>query len=263
MTDQFEDKAVIVTGASSGLGRAIAKRFGEAGANVTNADIQPDPQTGGTPTHEAINEADNDGEAKYVETDVSSKEDVQVAVDATVSEYGSLDVMVNNAGVTKIAPAEEMDLDDWRWVIDVNLTGVFIGSQIAGQQMLEQEDGGSIVNMASMMGEMGLQKRSPYCAAKGGVINLTRTLAVEWAPEDIYVNALAPGYIYTDITEQTQDSADYSNEDIRRRTPVGRYGTPEEMAENILFLARDDHFVTGEVLHADGGWSADGWGYRE
>ncbi|MFB6153664.1 MAG: SDR family NAD(P)-dependent oxidoreductase [Halodesulfurarchaeum sp.] len=263
MTDQFEDSAVIVTGASSGIGRAIAKRFGEAGANVTNADLQPEPQTGGTPTHELINEADHDGEATYVETDVSSTEDVQVAVDATVSEYGRLDVMVNNAGVTKIAPAEEMDIDDWRWVIDVNLTGVFIGSQIAGRQMLEQEAGGSIVNMASMMGQMGLQKRSPYCAAKGGVINLTRTLAVEWAAEDIYVNALAPGYIYTDITEQTQDSADYSNEDIRRRTPAGRYGTPEEMAENVLFLARHDHFVTGEVLHADGGWSADGWGYQE
>jgi NAD(P)-dependent dehydrogenase (short-subunit alcohol dehydrogenase family) len=171
--------------------------------------------------------------------------------------------MVNNAGVTKIAPAEEMALDDWRHVVDVNLTGVFIGAQVAGRQMLEQDGGGTIVNIASMMGQLGLQKRSPYCASKGGVINLTRTLALEWAPHDVYVNALAPGFIYTNITEQTQSSADYTDEDIRRRTPVGRYGTPEEIAECTLFLARDDHFITGEVLHADGGWSADGWRYRE
>jgi 3-oxoacyl-[acyl-carrier protein] reductase len=126
--------------------------------------------------------------------------------------------------------------------------------------MIEQGSGGAILNVSSIMGELGLHQRAPYCAAKAGVNNLTRTLAVEWAPHGIHVNALAPGFVRTDITDQTQSSADYTDEDIRRRTPLGRFGTLEEMAECATFLVGTDHYVTGEVLHADGGWTAYAWG---
>jgi NAD(P)-dependent dehydrogenase (short-subunit alcohol dehydrogenase family) len=169
--------------------------------------------------------------------------------------------MVNNAGITNIQPAEDFDPEQWREVIDVDLNGVFFGAQVAANQMIDQGEGGAILNISSMMGDMGFKMRAPYCAAKGGVDNLTQTLAVEWADHDIAVNALAPGFIYTDITDQTQDSAGYTNEDVRKRTPMARFGSLEEMTECALFLVSRNNYVTGEVLNADGGWTADAWRY--
>ncbi|MDX1745067.1 MAG: SDR family oxidoreductase, partial [Halobacteriales archaeon] len=133
----------------------------------------------------------------------------------------------------------------------------------AARQLIDQGEGGAIVNISSMVGHQGLQQRSPYCASKGGVDNLTRTLAVEWADHDITVNALAPGYIETEITAQTMGDAGYTMEDIERRTPLGRWGTLDEMAECALFLASRNNYVTGEILTADGGWSAFAWGARD
>lgn len=168
--------------------------------------------------------------------------------------------MVNHAGVTTLGPAEDVRVDDWREVIDVDLVGTFVGCQAAGREMIEQEGGGAILNMSSLMGGRGLQLRSPYCAAKAGVNNFTQTLAVEWAEYDVHANALAPGFIWPEITEQTQGTAGYTNDDIRDRTPLGRFGWVEEMAECALFLVSRNNFVTGEVLYADGGWQAYGWG---
>lgn len=259
MSDLFEDKTAIVTGASRGIGSGIATKLADHGASVVVNYRSSDYRAA-----EVVDEIkDQGGNAAAVQADVSDHADVDAMVEATVDRFGSLDILVNNAGMTKIDPAAEIDIEDWRQVIDVDLTGVFIASQVAGRQMQAQTDGGTIVNIASMMGQMGYHMRAAYCSAKAGVINLTRTLAVEWAEDDIHVNALAPGFIYTDITDQTQDSAGYTDDDIRRRTPMARYGTIEEMTNCVTFLARDDTFVTGEVLHADGGWTSDAWRYHE
>lgn len=251
-------QTAIITGASKGIGKGIAAEFVDAGANVV---VNSRSQERADEAAAAITE--DGGNAIGVAADVTEYDAVQGLVEAAVDAYGSLDIMINNAGMTVITPAEEFDPADWRQVIDVDLTGVFFGSQLAAEQMIAQGTGGSILNVSSMMGEMGLKMRSAYCAAKGGVNNLTRTLAVEWAPHDITVNALAPGYIRTDITEQTQQSAGYTERDIQTRTPMERFGTVEEMASCAAFLVAQDNFVTGEVLTADGGWTADAWRYWE
>jgi 3-oxoacyl-[acyl-carrier protein] reductase len=162
--------------------------------------------------------------------------------------------------MTILGPAEEFDVDDWRRVIEVDLVGTFIGCQAAGRQMIEQGDGGAILNISSLMSSRGLHLRSPYNSAKAGVNNLTRTLAVEWAEHEIFVNALAPGFIWTEITDQTQGSAGYTDDDIRDRTPLGRFGSIEEMATCAEFLVGRDNVVTVDVLYADGGWKAYAWG---
>lgn len=255
MAQTLSGQTAIVTGSSQGIGKAIAKRLGAEGVNVVTNSRSRERAAA---TASEIRDAG--GTAVGIESDVTEYSEMEALVAATVDEFGSLDIMVNNAGVTKIGPAETVDPADWRQIIDVDLTGVFFGSQIAGRQMIEQGDGGSVLNISSIMGEQGLHHRAPYCAAKAGVNNLTRTLAVEWAEHDIHVNALAPGFIRTEITEQTQSSADYTDDDIRNRAPLGRFGSLEEMAECATFLVGNDHYVTGEVLHADGGWTAFAWG---
>mgnify|MGYP000064699080 CR=1 FL=1 len=260
MTD-LEGQTAIVTGSSGGIGRGIAEHFAAQGANVViNSRSSEDAAAVADAIEDDGGIENDDGRAIGVAADVTDEDAVAALVETTVEEFGGLDIMVNNAGVTVTGPAETFDLDDWRWVIEVDLVGTFIGCKHAGAQMIDQGDGGAIINISSLMGKNGLHNRSPYCAAKAGVDNLTRTLAVEWAEHDIHVNALAPGYIRTEITDQTMDSAGYSVEDIEDRTPLGRFGTPEEMAKCAEFLVARDNFVTGEVLTADGGWNAYAWG---
>ncbi|SER39898.1 SDR family NAD(P)-dependent oxidoreductase [Natrinema salaciae] len=251
----MDDTTVIVTGSSTGIGNAIATRFASEGANVvTNSRDAARAEAA------AEELTDAGGTAIGIGADVRDRDDVQALVDGAVEAFGSLDVMVNNAGHTVVDPALEMDPDDWRRVIDVNLTGVFFGMQAAGQQLVEQGTGGQIVTISSMIGEQGFAQRAPYCASKAGVNNLTRVFATELAEHDIHVNALAPGFVRTDITDQTQDAAGYTDDDVRRRTPLGRFGTMEEIANCVCFLASGDHYVTGAVLRADGGWLANAWG---
>lgn len=257
MSQLFREKTAIVTGASRGIGRGIAKKLATEGAAVVVNYHSSEKKA-----QKVVEDIRSDGgDAVAIRADVANYDDVSTMVEATVEEFGSVDILVNNAGMVTTEPAEDLAIEDWRRIVDVDLTGVFICSQIAARQMMADESGGSIVNVSSMMGQMGFKMRSSYCAAKAGVINLTRTLAVEWAKEDIDVNALAPGFIYTDITDQTQSSAGYTDEDVKKRTPMARYGTVEEMANCVTFLARDDNFVTGEILHADGGWTSDAWRY--
>lgn len=251
MATKLSGKAALVTGASSGNGRAIARRFAEEGASITVADIREDPRMGGDPTHELIEESE--GTAQYVECDVSSIADLQAAVDATVDAYGSLDVMVNNAGVERQLPIEEADEEDYNWLMDINLKGVYFGSQAAIQQMVDQESSGVIINMSSIGGIRGLDDSSLYCTSKGGVTNLTRQLAIEHGENDIRVNALNPGFIETAMTMEDGETAD----DILDQTPLGRAGQPEEVADAALFLASDESsFVTGHNLVMDGGFTA-------
>ena len=252
----LSDETAIITGSSSGIGKGIAEHFAAQGANVV---VNSRSHERAQEVADSI-EADG-GTAIAVEADVTDEDAVAALVETTVDEFGRLDVMVNNAGLTTLGPAEEFDVDEWRQVVEVDLVGTFIGCQAAGRQMIEQEGEGAILNVSSLMGgDHGLQLRSPYCASKAGVNNLTRTLAVEWAEHEVYVNALAPGFIWTEITGQTQGSAGYTDDDIRDRTPLGRFGSIEEMANCAEFLVARNNFVTGEVLYADGGWQAYAWG---
>ncbi len=271
MSERLADQTAVITGSSSGIGAAIAKRFAEEGANVvTNSRSLERAEK----TAEEITDAD--GTATAIEADVSDPEDAEYLIEAAVDAYGSLDIMVNNAGISVVEPAMEIDPDDWQSVIDTNLSGVFYGAQAAGREMIDQGTGGQIVNVSSMFGSVGVQGRAPYNASKGGVDNLTRCLAVELGEHDICVNALAPGYIETELTAETSQSDDrgtvlgadewpyygYDDTHIENRTPVGRFGTLEEVGTVALFLAAGDHYTTGEVLTADGGWSAFGWGSK-
>jgi len=252
----LRNKTAIVTGSSQGIGKAIAAHFTEQGANViVNSRTLERAEAAATKIAE-----ETDGRTVPVAADVTDEAAMSALVETTVEEFGELDVMVNNAGITTIGPAEAFDVDEFRRIVDVNLTGTFIGSKVAGNRFIDQGEGGAILNVSSLMSSRGLHKRSPYSSSKAGVNNLTRTLAVEWAEHDIHVNALAPGYIRTEITEQSQGSAGYTDDDVRDRTPLGRFGTPQEMAECAEFLTAGNNFVTGEVLYADGGWKAYAWG---
>lgn len=251
MTGRLSGTAALVTGASSGNGRAIARKFAAEGASITVADVREEPRLGGDPTHEVI-EADG-GEAQFVETDVTDVDALRSAVEATVDAYGSLDVMVNNAGVERQLPIEEATEEDFAWLMDINLKGVYFGCQAAIEVMLDQDEGGTIVNMSSIAGIRGLANSSLYCTSKGGVTNLTRELAVEHGENGIRVNALNPGFIETAMTMEDGDTAG----GILDQTPLGRAGQPEEVADAALFLASDDSsFVTGHNLVMDGGFTA-------
>ena len=266
MTGRLDGNTAVVTGSSTGLGAGIARRFAAEGANVvTNSRSLERAEA----TAEAIREAG--GTAVAAEADVSEKTDVEALVEVAVSEFGALDVMVNNAGTTVEKPLFEQTPEDWRHVLDINLTGTFFGSQVGGKRMAEQGTGGQIINMSSMFGSVGVQGRAPYNATKGAIENLTRTFAVELAEYDVCVNALAPGYVRTDLAaapwgEEAEDRDwpyyGYSEEHVRNRTPLGRFGTLEEVNECATFLAAGGHYTTGEVLHNDGGWLAFGWGSK-
>jgi 3-oxoacyl-[acyl-carrier protein] reductase len=272
MSARLDGQTAIVTGSSSGIGEHIAHRFAEEGANVvTNSRAQERAED----TAEAIR--DDGGEAVGVGADVSEKDEAEHLVERALEAFGRVDVMVNNAGIGRIAPALEMTENEWQQVVDVNLSGVFFGSQAAGKAMAEQGDGGHIINVSSIFGSIGVQGRAPYNASKGGVDNLTRCLAVELAEHEIHVNALAPGFIKTQLDEHTrEEKADtddeekepwprygYDDQDIRNRVPLDRFGSVEEMGNCAVFLAAGDHYMTGEVMHADGGWLAFGWGSKE
>ncbi len=258
MSSERADRTVVVTGSSRGIGKHIATRFAESGDDVVVCSRSVED------CERVAADLESEGHSVHAtEVDVSDKESVERLIDETVEEFGRLDVLVNNAGINIRGPAEEMSAEDWQTVVDVNLTGVFYCAQEAGKQMIAQGDGGSIVNISSMMGSMGQQGRTPYNTTKGGVNNLTRCLAVEWAEHDIHVNALAPGYIMTEMVEQAQEDAGFDQQDVRDRTPLDRFGTVEEMATCVQFLASGDNFVTGEVLTADGGWTAFGWGCKD
>ncbi len=264
---ELDGRTAVVTGSSTGLGREIAARYAEEGANVvTNSRSNERAEEAAA----AIRDAG--GNAVGVGADVTEKSDVQALVDRAVAEYGSLDVMVNNAGTTVEKPLLEQTPAEWQSVLDVNLTGVFFGCQVAGERMKQQGTGGQILNMSSIYGAGGVQGRAPYNASKAGVENLTRNAAVELAEYDIQVNALAPGYIKTRLAEAPWGASvdeqpewpyvGYADEHIENRTPLGRFGTHEEVNNCAVFLAAGDHYMTGEVLTADGGWTSFGWGSK-
>jgi glucose 1-dehydrogenase len=255
-TYDFTDETVIVTGGSSGIGRATAVAFAEAGATVIVADVREDPKDldAEEPTHEAIRSAG--GTAEYVETDVSDPDDVAAVVEAA-HEYGGVDVMVNNAGLFRGGSITDLDVGDLRAMLGVNVEGVMVGTQVAARDMLDRDESGCIVNTASISSSYAQHEQVGYDATKGAVRMLTRGAALELAADDIRVNAVAPGQIATEFldgwTEEAQESVD--SDGFLKPIPMGRAGTPADVAPAILHLASDAAgYTTGELLHVDGGW---------
>ncbi len=252
MSKRLKNKTALVTGASSGIGRAIAIRFAEEGASVTVADIRQNPREGGKPTHEIIQS--RGGKAQFIKADVSSIKDIKKAVEVTVNQYGSLDIMVNNAGIYPgFKPIEEVTEEDYDQLMDINLKGAYFGAKVAIETMKKQKNGGVIINMSSIAGLYGFDQSSTYCASKGAIANLTRELAIEQGPNGIRVNAINPGVIETAMTTEDEKVAGTIVEDI----PLHRDGKPEDVANACLFLASGEAaYITGHNLVVDGGYTA-------
>ncbi|WP_217696985.1 SDR family NAD(P)-dependent oxidoreductase [Bacillus sp. MRMR6] len=252
---RLKDKVCIVTGSSMGIGEAIAERFAEEGAKVI---VNSRSQVRADATAARLREKGY--EVTAIAADISNKASVQNLVDKTVEKYGKLDVIVNNAGVNRIGPSLELSEEDWRTVIDTNLTGLFFSCQVAGKYM-EQFGGGSIINITSIFGEKCAPMRAAYSSTKFGINGLTKVLAVELAEKNIRVNAVAPAFIKTPLDVTDQETGGYSDDDIKGRTPLGRFGTVKEVADVTLFLASEEaSYVTGSTYNVDGGWLAyGGW----
>ena len=247
------DKTAIVTGASSGNGRAIAQMYHEHGAAVVIADIQSEPREGGTPTHERI--TDDGGDAVFIETDVTDFDACVDAVDAA-GEFGGVDIMVNNAGIVgPQGPLTELDMDAYEQLMAVNLEGVFNGSRAAAAAMTDAGTEGSIINMSSVAGINGYGGITPYSAAKGAVRTFTYALASELGPDGIRVNAIHPGVIETAMTtEDVPTVGTEEGEATLETVPLGRFGQPDDVAGVATFLASElSSYVSGESIIVDGG----------
>ena len=246
---QLEDKIAIVTGSSLGIGRAIAVAFAREGASLT-INYRSHPEQG----KEAVEEIEKSGgNAISVQADVSEPEGVKDLIQQTVQEFGRIDVMVNNAGIEQKVPFLETPLEVWEKVISVNLTGVWIGCQEAARQIVSQGNGGRIINVSSVHEDLPMPTNSPYCAAKGGVRMMMRTIAVELAPHGITVNNIAPGAVETPINKNLDDHPEQRQELISE-IPLGRIGRPEDVASVAVYLASDaSSYSTGSTFFVDGG----------
>jgi NAD(P)-dependent dehydrogenase (short-subunit alcohol dehydrogenase family) len=243
----LSERVAIVTGASQGIGRAIAVCLAHWGARVTLAARQRERLQD---TARLVQEAGS--AACVVATDVTRAEQVQAMVDTTLERFGRLDVLVNNAGTMLQRPFLELSESDWHGVLDTNLTSMFLCCQRVGQHFMAQQ-GGKIINIASHWALIGVSNVAPYCASKGGVVQLTRALAVEWARHNITVNAVAPGYIATEMNEAARHTEGLRNH-MLRQIPLRRFGTVEEVGHLVAFLSSDAaNFMTGQTLVVDGG----------
>ena len=247
---RLQNKIAIITGAGSGIGQSIALSFIKEGAKVIVADWK---EEGGTETAGQIKK--EGGEVVFVKTDVSKTADIEQMVKICLDNFGRVDILVNNAGVYKSGNLHEVSEEDWDMVLGINLKSVFLGSKKVIPEMLKQGKG-KIINIASIAGLVGFDKSGPYCASKGGMIALTREMALEYAPQKINVNCIAPGVIKTAMTkDMLADPA--TKQFLESSAPYPRTGVPEDIAMAVVYLASDESdFVNGEVLVVDGGWVA-------
>ena len=248
--DQFKlhDRIALVTGASTGLGAAIAIALAEAGAHVACHGNTRSPEA-------TCNQITSAGGVAYAVTgDLSLRETPKHLVDQTLERFGRIDILINNAGTIRRAPAADYSDEDWDAVIEVNLSSVFRLSKLAGRQMIDRGNGGKIVNTASLLSFQGGITVPAYAASKGGVAQLTKALANEWAKHRINVNAIAPGYMRTANTAALQ-ADETRNRQILERIPADRWGEPEDLAGAAVFLSSSaSDYINGHVLTVDGGW---------
>lgn len=244
---RLDNQTAIVVGGAGGLGAAIARGLAEAGAAVAVADANAG---GAKQVAEGLLAAGR--RALAVAVDVADRGSVETMAGEVESRLGPVDVLVNSAGITHRSPAAEFPEAQWHRVIAVNLTGVFLASQAVGRRMIARRRG-RVINIASIAGELGLPGTIAYSASKGGVVQLTRALAVEWAPHNVRVNAIAPSWFSTNIGDLIHREPDYEARAMRR-VPMGRMGQPDELVGAALYLASDaSAMVTGHILAVDGG----------
>ncbi|MFA8433070.1 MAG: gluconate 5-dehydrogenase [Marinifilaceae bacterium] len=245
---KLDGKVALVTGATHGLGMAIATALGEAGAKIVINDL----------SQEKLDAAIKEYAAKGLDVkgylfDVTKEEAVKENIARIEDEVGPIGILVNNAGIIKRVPMQDMEVADYRQVIDIDLVGPFIMSKYAGQRMIERREG-KIINMCSMMSELGRNDVCAYASAKGGLKMLTRNMATEWAKFNIQTNAIGPGYFATSQTEPIRVNGHPFNEFIINRTPAARWGNPEDLGGAAVFLAsKAADFVNGQVVYVDGG----------
>ena len=241
----LQGSVALVTGASRGIGRAVAQALAAEGAKVV-----VNYARSGTAAEELVSQiAADGGNAIALQADVSKADEVEKLISSVLETFGRIDILVNNAGITRDTLLLRMKPEDWQPVIDLNLTGVFLCTRAVAKTMLKQR-AGRIINIASVAGQMGNQGQANYSAAKAGVIGFTKTVAKEMAPRGVTVNAVAPGFIETDMTSELPNT-----DDILKFIPLGRFGKPEDIAGMVRFLAADPAaaYITGQVFNVDGG----------
>jgi gluconate 5-dehydrogenase len=246
-------RVAIVTGAGSGLGVVFAEALAEAGASVVCVGRRLER------VNETAHRLSEIGcQSLAISADVTDEAAVASMIAQTAERFGKLDILVNNAGTAVVGPPETISLADWKRVVDVNLTGVFLCAREAAKAMVAAGTGGRIINIASILGAVASEPvpAAAYDATKGAVVNLTRDLAVHWAPKGILVNAIGPAYFPSEMTEGFLALPEMRRE-IERRTPLGRIGRPEELKGAVVFFASEaSSYVTGQTLYVDGGWTA-------
>lgn len=248
---RLDGRVALITGGAGGLGLVFARALAGAGADIALLGRRAElAHTAAAAVAQEFGQR-----ALGVAADVTNQEQVRAAFDHVRTELGRIDILINSAGVNIRKPTVDFSLEDWRTVIDINLTGSFICAQAAAPAMIEN-GWGRIINVSSMLGMVGLGERPAYTAAKGGVIQLTRTMALEWAQHKVTVNALAPGPFGTEMNRPLMENpAAYRA--FADKLPIGRWGETEELAGPIVFLASEaSSFMTGAVLTVDGGWTA-------
>ena len=241
---KLAEKVAIVTGATQGIGLACAERLVREGARVMLVDIKPEGEQAALQLGDA---------ARFFAADVSNKADVDAMIAATLQQFGRIDILINNAGVTHAADFLDLSEEDFDRVLRINLKSMFLCGQAAAREMVKQHSG-SIINMSSVNSELAIPNQVPYVVSKGGVNQLTKVMALNLAPHGIRVNGIGPGTILTELAKKAVLASPEARHTILSRTPLGRCGEPEEIAAIAAFLASDDaSYMTGQTIYADGG----------
>jgi 2-deoxy-D-gluconate 3-dehydrogenase len=250
---RLDGRVAVVTGSGSGMGRAFSIALAKAGADVVITEL-PGKEKAAEDTAAEVRAAGR--RALALPLDVRQIASIHQMVERTLGEWGQIDILVNNAGMNIRKMAVDVGEEDWDQVLDTDLKGVFFCAQAVGRHMIRRGQGGKIVNIASQVGLVAYHSRVAYCAAKAGVINVTRALALEWAPHHINVNAIAPTFVRTPLVEELlKDPA--VRDDVLRRIPLGRLAEPEDIVGAVVYLAGPaSDLVTGHTLVVDGGWTA-------